>query len=92
MDTVEYVDELGRKYSAFQNGEQYIIKGPPEGLVDSLGLPEPLATNLHNTLYARGVLSLADAMRGANVVGALQEALQLDAQRITEAYFKFEKA
>lgn len=92
MEKGEHTDGKGRKYSAFKNGEQVIIIGPPEGLVDSLGLSEPFATRLHNILYSRGFFNYASASRAQNgLIGALQEALQLDAQLLIEAYFKFEQ-
>jgi hypothetical protein len=91
MERGEYVDEKGRKYAALMNGsEQRILLGPPEGMMETLGLPEPFATTLHNILYARGLLNYAAAAR-QNLIGALQEAMQLDAQRLLEAYFKYEQ-
>jgi len=72
--------------------ETHIILGPPEGLVESLNIPEPFATRLHNILCDRGLLTYKDVARNQKVLqGALQEALNLDVQRIAEAYFKFEK-
>lgn len=93
MDKVEYRDPLnGRLYEALQDGDARIIVGPPEGLVDSLNLPEPFATDLHNVLYRRGLFTYKSVTTGhKNLVGALQEALNLDVQRLTEAFFNFEK-
>lgn len=93
MQTVEYTDPItGRKYEALEMDDQRIIKGPPEGLVDSLALPEPFATTLHNILYARRIFTTADIARDPrSLTGALQEALNLDIQRLTEAFFNFEK-
>ena len=72
--------------------ETHIILGPPEGLVESLNIPEPFATRLHNILCDRGLLTYKDVAKNQKVLqGALQEALNLDVQRIAEAYFKFEK-
>jgi hypothetical protein len=81
----------GRKYVGYSDGNgNVILKGPPEGLVDDLKLPEPLATTLHNVLYARGLLTYDDVMkRSKELIGALQEALNLDVQRLQEAYFKY---
>lgn len=93
MDSIEHIDEKGRRYRAYadQSGN-IIILGPPEGLVDSLNLPEPFATTLHNVLYARGILNYDAAVRAGNaLMGALQEALVLDVQRLTEAFYKIEK-
>ena len=93
METIEHTDPItGRKYVAMQDGDMLIIKGPPEGLVDSLNLPEPFATTLHNILYNRKLLTSKDLARNPNsLMGALQEAMMLDIQKLTEAYFNFEK-
>ena len=93
MDTIEYRDPLtGRLYQALQDGDQQIIVGPPEGLIDSLNWPEPFATNLHNALYRRGLFTYKSVTTGhKNLIGALQEALNLDAQILTEAFYHYEK-
>lgn len=92
METIMHTDLKGRNYEAIQDGELLIIKGPPEGLVDSLNLPEPFATTLHNILYARRIFNSHDIAKDPrNLLGALQEALMLDVQKLTEAYFKFEQ-
>lgn len=93
MQKVEYRDPLtGRLYEALEDGESRIIVGPPEGLIDSLGLPEPFATNLHNVLYARRIFNYRTvAGNHKNLMGALQEALNLDVQKLTEAFFNYEK-
>lgn len=92
MERITHTDEKGRKYAALsdQNG-QIIILGPPEELVDSLMLPEPFATNLHNALYGRNIYNYHDASRAGNgLLGVLQEALLIDAQKLLEAFSKFE--
>lgn len=93
MDRVEYQDPVNRRlYEALQDGDARIIVGPPEGLVDSLNLPEPFATDLHNVLYHRKLFTYKSVMNNHKVLfGALQEALNLDVQRLTEAFFNFEK-
>jgi hypothetical protein len=92
IETTEYKDPAtGRLYKAHQDGEAVIPIGPPDGLVDSLNLPEPFATTLHNVLYQRGIFTFADAARPRALQGALQEALNLDVQRLAEAFSKFEK-
>ncbi|RPJ29146.1 MAG: hypothetical protein EHM33_01890 [Chloroflexi bacterium] len=90
MEQTEHVIG-GRKYQAIVDGSgNAIIMGPPEGLVDELGLPEPFATTLHNILYARGILTYRDVVKKSKeLIGALQEALNLDAQRLQEMYFKY---
>jgi len=91
MEKILHTDELGRKYSAFSNGEAVIIIGPPEGLFDYLHLPEPFATRLHNILFDRGIFDYKTASRGQALVGALQEALLLDAQKLLEAFLRNEQ-
>jgi len=89
---MEYIEQeiSGRKYRAISDGVNSIVMGPPEGLVDDLGFPEPFATSLHNILCARGLLAYNDVVRRPREMqGALQEALSLDVQRLTEAYFKY---
>lgn len=91
----EEVIQAGRKYRAYVSPDEqmgaYAVIGPPEGLVDELGLPEPFATRLHNILYERGIMSAKDASRPNAIAGALQEAYQVDAQKIVERYFLVEK-
>lgn len=93
MERVEYRDPVnGRLYEAMQDGDARMIIGPPEGLVDSLGLPEPFATDLHNVLYRRGLFTYKGVSNNHKALfGALQEALNLDVQRLTEAFFNYEK-
>jgi len=91
MEAAEYIDEKGRKYKALQDGDMRVIIGPPEGLVDDLGLPEPFATNLHNVLFRRGLWNYAEVAKNPNkLLGAYQEALRLDVQKLTEGFFKYE--
>lgn len=88
MDEVEWKDPVtGRYYKALQSGDQRILLGPPQELTDWLNLPEPFATNLHNALYRRGVWTFREASRNNVLLGALQEALSLDVQRLHEAYY-----
>ena len=90
MEKIITTDEKGRKYYAWKGeGGLDIIIGPPEGAVDILELPEPFATNLHNVLFARGIMNQKDASRPNALLGALQEALSIDVQRLNEAYFRY---
>jgi len=93
MQNVEWKDpETGRMYETMQDGDQRMVIGPPEGLVDNLSLPEPFATNLHNALYRRKLFTYKQVTANhKNLIGALQEALSLDAQILTEAFYNFEK-
>lgn len=91
MERIVHTDEQGRKYDAWKNDEGMIVViGPPEGLVDELKLPEPAATNLHNALHRRKILTYRDATnRPKELTGALQEAMRIDTQRLHEAYYRF---
>ncbi len=94
MQIVEHVDEFGRKYKAYSDGsdEGVVIIGPPEGLVDELELPEPFATRLHNIFYVRGFINYEDVVKAKNgLMGALQEALSIDVQKLNETFYKYEK-
>lgn len=92
MEKIEHKDERGRLYEALQGeGGAIIILGPPEGLIDSLDLPEPFATDLHNALYHRRLFNWAAVQKSGNSLhGALQDAYRLDIQRLTEAIFRYE--
>jgi len=85
----------GRKYKAHVSPDEqqgaHVIVGPPEGLVDGLGLPEEMATKLHNILYERGILTAQQASKPHAMFGVLQELYQVDAQKIVEKFFSFEK-
>lgn len=81
----------GRKYVVLVEGENEILIGPPEGLVDNFGLSEETATRLHNILLERELLNYKIiSARTKDVFGALQEALSIDVQRLVEAYHRYE--
>ena len=95
MREKEY-EKNGRKYKiALPEGVENIDLGIPIGppnVVDEIGLPEPMATRLHNQLYNRGLYSLAEAQkRPRELQAALQSALQLDAARLMSAFQEAEK-
>lgn len=85
----------GRKYRAMVSPDEqsgaYVIIGPPEGLVDEMGIPEPYATTLHNILYERKIFTYKDVSYRNNAVGVLQEWLTVDSQLLSEMFLKFEK-
>lgn len=84
------IERDGRKYIVLVEGDNEIVVGPPEGMVDELGIPEPAATRLHNILFSRGLLTFKDLAHQKNAaLGAVQEALMIDAQRLTEAYYRY---
>ena len=97
MKKVPWTDERGRMYlSRLENHEpdedapQGILVGPPD-IVDVLGLPESIGTALHNQLFHRGLFTLRDVQKKPQVVvGALQKALNVDAQKIMQAYHEYE--
>jgi hypothetical protein len=90
VETVTFPN--GRKYEVMASGELSIIIGPPEGLVDMLGLPEPFATRLHNILHQRGILNYQiAAQRAKELQGAYQEALLVETQALLAAFFQYEK-
>lgn len=88
MERTNVTHKDGRNYAVWKDGKNVIIIGPPEGLVDELDLPEPFATRLHNILHARGIFSYSN-LNSKSIIAALQEALLIDAQRLTESFFKF---
>lgn len=94
MDIQEVIQE-DRKYRAYVSPDEqmgaYIIIGPPEGLVDALGLPEPSATKLHNILYDRGIFTYEDACKRNVLTGVFQELFSVDIQVLMEEFSKYEK-
>jgi len=96
MREIIHTDEKGRKYKVLLDGsmgdELSIVVGPPEGVVDEMGLPEPFATRLHNALCDRGIFTFKDISSNQRAaLGALQEALNTDIQKLAEAYLNYEK-
>lgn len=94
MTIREVIDENGRKYTAHVSDDvppgAYIVIGPPEGLVDTLGLPEPVATRLHNILYDRKIFKFKDLSANGMAHAIMQELYSLDTQKLAEAFAKFE--
>ena len=94
METKQ-IEVKGRKYEVIFSPDMpagaYVIVGPPEGLMESMGLPEPFATRLHNILYDRRIFTYKDISGSRIATGVLQEALQLDAQLLAEAFYNYEK-
>ena len=93
MKNGEVIEE-GRKYHAIFSEDvptgAYVKLGPPEGLVDTLGLPGDIATRLHNILYDRKLFTYKDISAPGAAIGALQEALSVDAQKLAEAFAHYE--
>ena len=95
-NNIEYTSpDNGRKYLVLaddEGGEQLrIVIGPPDGLVDSMGLVEPWATRLHNILFERRIFSYQALSAKGMAQAILQEFLSVDTQKLSEAFFNFEK-
>ena len=95
MKKVTYKDGKGRLYQVSLPDDvpdSEAIKGIPIGppdVVDVLGLPEPLATRLHNELHRRGLWNHREIRRRPGALtGALQAALRVDFQMLSNAYHK----
>lgn len=92
MREVTYTDSIGRKFLVRlpedmpdSDAKYGFVIGPP--ILIGLSLPVHVEVNLHNELFNRGILTLADARkRRVELVNALQKALAVDADKILEAY------
>jgi len=81
-----------RFYERFGEGDMQVIIGPHEGFVDTLGLAPETATRLHNILHRRKLYNYKMASsHPQEVVGAIQELYLLDAQKLLEAFYRFEQ-
>lgn len=94
----DYTDERGRQYRVLLPAgvpESEIDKGIPVGppdVVDSLGLPEPLATRIHNKLFEKQIWNATEARKQPNVLqGILRSALMLDVHRLMEAFVDLDR-
>lgn len=67
-----------------------IIVGPPEGLVDTLGLPKDVADRLHNILFERKLFTYKDVSAPGVAFAVMQETLNVDAQKLTEAFANYQ--
>jgi hypothetical protein len=93
MRIVDYVDERGRKYSVRlpnsapdSDAEKGIPVGPPD-VVDALGLPEPMATEIHNKLFEYKIFSAKDAAkRSQQLHSIIQSTFKLCTARMMEAF------
>lgn len=96
LRTVEYKNPQGRLFKVIvpddcpvENYQYGIVVGPPVDLVDNLGLPEPVATRLHNAFYMRGFLSYLNVVqRKQDLFSAWQSALNVDTETILEGFKK----
>ena len=86
------IERDGKKYRAVVPDQadretwQYGIPvGPPD--LSELDLPVEIEVRLHNELFVRGLITLADVRRNmSSLQGALQAALRVDAQMIVQLY------
>ena len=97
MKIVNYQDERGRWYRTRlpddvpdDQASLGVLVGPPD-VVDSLELPEEIKTRLHNELFYRGIWSPREARDANQLLGAVQAALGVDAQLLSQAYSKLRK-
>ncbi len=98
MRPVDYTDKQGRNYRVMlpddapdEEAPMGIPIGPPD-VVDHLGLPEPLATRLHNLLHERGLWDIATLRKKGNVLrGVWQAALRVDVNRLHQAYLESDR-
>ena len=98
MRELDYTDERGRTWRVALPSEapdseaaQGVPIGPPP-VGDEIGLPEALATRLHNELHKRRLWRTSDVQqRPAEVQAALQAALRLDVVAIVNAFATLER-
>lgn len=98
MRTVDWTDHRGRNYRSYlpdnvpdSQAEIGILIGPPD-IVDEVGIPEPLATRLHNLLHRRGLYNIRAARKNPNALqGALQAALKVDMNILMQAFQESER-
>jgi hypothetical protein len=65
--------------------------GPPD-IVDVLGLPEEVATRLHNNLHRQGIWNAKVAARKPNaLMTAVSATYKIDAQRLMEVLNQFDR-
>lgn len=93
-DVIVEITKLDKKYKVVVPDDapaelwQYgVVLGPPD--LSALGLPYETEVRLHSELFVRGLIQMVDVQRhSGEVVSALQAALRVDAQRITELYMQ----
>ena len=98
MKQVEYIDERGRKYLVSlpanvpdSEADKGILIGPPD-VVDALGLYEPLATRLHNELFANKLWNVHEVRKQPQLLFSIfQRVLKADVHRLMSAYMELER-
>lgn len=92
MRSIEYKDELGRKFlvgvpddAPDEHARYGLIIGPPD--LSDLKLPLDMEVRLNNALYARKLLTRADVRRRKQELLAVwQSVLQVDAGLLAAVY------
>ncbi len=94
----DYTDERGRQYRVLLPAgvpESEIDKGVPVGppdVVDKLGLPEPLATRLHNKLFEKRIWNATEARKQPRILQSiLQSVLKLDIHQLMAAFVDLDR-
>ena len=97
MRELEYEDSSGRKWLVklpddVPDSQAHIgvPLGPPS--LASLGLPEEVEVRIHNGLYRRKILTSKDVRkRRMDVITTIQQALNIDVERIYVLYLDLEE-
>ena len=87
----DYTDEEGFSWRVLiprheiEHPERGIVIGPPS--LEGIGLSEDVRKELHNQLWARGIITKEDIRgRHLDITAALQRAYRVDLAKVTEAY------
>ena len=98
MRALNYTNDNGRTYrvnlpddAPDEDAPMGIPVGPPD-VVDYLGLPEPLATRLHNLLHEKELWDVAALRKRPQALMSIwQAALKMDVNRLHQAFIESEK-
>lgn len=98
LRAIDWQDDLGRNHRTLlpddapdEDAPMGIPIGPPD-VVGHLGLPEPLATRIHNLLHERGLWSTKEVRANDGALfGVLQSALRVDVHVLFQGYIESEK-
>lgn len=98
MREIDYTDVEGRTWRVAlpedapdSDAAAGIVIGPPF-VAELLGLPEPVATRLHNELHRRGLYRLRDVQRRpSDVQAAILAAFRADVVSVCNAYAMLER-
>lgn len=79
------------KYSPDDQRGAFVTVGPPEGLVDELGLEHEVANKLHQVLFDRRIFTYAQIANDKVARGVCNEVPQVTPQALVQAFFNYEK-